>query len=100
MSITPKMSTKSLQKNEGRNPKLIIISKGSRVASAKNNKEENINYITLKEGGLKLTMQVNNNSINPLNISLKNESLKSSTPIGINNSANEILYFSINQDSK
>ena len=34
--------------------------------------------------------QINNNSINPLNISLKNESLKSSTPIGINNSANEI----------
>ncbi len=44
--------------------------------------------------------QINNNSINPLNISLKNESLKSSTPIDINNSANEILYFSINQDSK
>ena len=83
MSITPKMSTKSLQKNEGRNPKLIIISKGSRVASAKNNKEENINYITLKEGGLKLTMQVNNNSINRNDIAkvvknIKSQNLKNS----------------------
>ena len=42
--------------------------------------------------------QINNNSINVINMSNKNESLKS-TPLG-NNSSNEILYFSINQDSK
>ena len=44
--------------------------------------------------------QINNNSINPLNISLKNESLKA-TPSGNKPSpSNEILYFSVNQDSK
>ena len=41
---------------------------------------------------------INNNSINFSKISPKNESLKS-TPFD-NNSSNEILYFSINQDSR
>ena len=42
--------------------------------------------------------QVNYNEINSNSLFLKNESLKS-TPKG-NNSSNEILYFSVNQDSK
>ena len=45
--------------------------------------------------------EINQENYNEINQNiLRNESLKSSTPIGINNSANEILYFSINQDSK
>ena len=44
--------------------------------------------------------QINYNEINQIQLPLKNESLKS-TPFGNNSSnSNEILYFSINQDSK
>ena len=43
--------------------------------------------------------QSNDNETNQINLPLKNESLKS-TPLSTNSSlSNEILYFSINQDS-
>ena len=73
MSETQNKSNKSLVKS---NSKLIIVSKG-RIISAK----DHINYITLKEGELKLTMQVSNstltkNDINKFVNNMKSQKLR------------------------
>ena len=70
---TQNKSNKSLVKS---NSKLIIVSKG-RIISAK----DHINYITLKEGELKLTMQVSNstltkNDINKFVNNMKSQKLR------------------------
>ena len=75
MSSIPSAKDNSLINN---NSKLIIISKG-RIISAK----DHINYITLKEGELKLTMQLNNNSLNKNDINkavknIRSQNLKNS----------------------
>ena len=66
MSITPLKRNNSNSKNSSN---LIIVTKG-RLESAKGN----INYITLQEGGHKLTMQISNNSLNrnDINKAVKN----------------------------
>ena len=69
MSKTPLRRNNS---NSKKNNKLIIVSKG-RLISAK----QNINYITLQEGDLKLTMEVNNSSLNRDDINKAVNNIKS-----------------------
>ena len=69
MSKTPlRRNNSNLKKNQ----KLIIVSKG-RLISAK----QNINYITLQDGELKLTMEVNNSSLNKDDINRAVNNIKS-----------------------
>ena len=75
MSLTPNRVQNSLVHSGS---KLIIISKG-RIISAK----EHVNYITLKDGSNKLTVQISNNSLNKNDINqavktIKSQNLKSS----------------------
>ena len=69
MSKTPLRRNNS---NIKKNQKLIIVSK-SRLISAK----QNINYITLQEGELKFTMEVNNSSLNKDDINKAVNNIKS-----------------------
>ena len=98
MSITPNNQFNSINSNSNSNSRLIIVSKG-RLVSAK----ENINYITLQEGELKLTMQVSNNSLNKkeINKAVKNirsqnfRNSKSNTNLNINMKSKEKKYYNI-----
>ena len=87
MSSIPNRDENSLVNN---NSKLIIISKG-RIISAKNH----INYITLKEGELKLTMELNNNSLNKNDI---NKAVKNIRSQNIKNSKSNTNLFESNNN--
>ena len=87
MSSIPNRDENSLVNN---NSKLIIISKG-RIISAK----DHINYITLKEGELKLTMELNNNSLNKNDI---NKAVKNIRSQNIKNSKSNTNLFESNNN--
>jgi len=87
MSSIPNRDENSLVNN---NSKLIIISKG-RIISAK----DHINYITLKEGELKLTMELNNNSLNKNDI---NKAVKNIRSQKIKNSKSNTNLFESNNN--
>ena len=62
----------SLSSNkEGKSSKIVIVSK-NRIESAK----DRVNYITLKEGDLKITMQMTNDNINKQNINNEINNIK------------------------
>ena len=69
--MSEKGTINSIQ-NSNNNSKLIIIKK-DRLTSAKGV----INYITLKEGEQKLTMQINNNFLNKNDINKAVKTIKS-----------------------
>ena len=88
MSITPKNKNDSDSNN---NSRLIIVSKGHLVSA-----KENINYITLKEGELKLTMQVSNKSLNKIEI---NKAIKNIRSQNFRNSKSNTNLIEKNKDS-
>ena len=96
--MTPNNQYNSINSNSNNNSRLIIVSKG-RLVSAK----ENINYITLQEGELKLTMQVSNNSLNKkeINKALNNirsqnfRNSKSNANLNVNLKSKEKKYYNI-----
>lgn len=78
------IKNESFSKDE-KSSKLIIISK-ERIISAKNR----VNYLTLKEGDLKLTVELNKDNINKNRISKAVKSIKQQ--ILINSKSNGALY--------
>ena len=87
MSLIPNKTENSSVNN---NSKIIIISKG-RIISAK----DHINYITLKEGEKKLTMQISNSSLSKNDI---NKALKNFRSQNLKNSKSNINILEIGND--